>query len=685
MSTERNPLLLDFDTPFQTAPFSRIKEEDFESAFAKAISLAQEEIDQITSSVQPATFSNTIEALDKSGDKLSRISSIFFNLNSAETNDEIQRIARVVSPQLSKFGNDVTLNQQLFDRVKAVYDNRENLSLDPEQLTLLEKQYKRFARNGANLTEDKKTRLREIDEQLSQLTLSFGENVLAATQDFELHITAKDRLSGLPESALEAAAEEAKSRDKDGYVFTLDYPSYIPFMTYADDRGLREQLSKAFGARAYQGKHSNQENVLEIARLRYERAQLLGYKTHAHFVLEERMAMTPDKVTEFSEALLEKAKPAAIKEFETLTQFAHDFLKETNLAPIAQLEKWDAAYFSEKLKKKNFELDDELLKPFFKLENVIDGAFEVARRLYGLSFHKTDTIDTYHKDVMTYEVRQEDGQLNSIFYADFFPRKGKRNGAWMTSFKDQYLNGDHNSRPHVSIVCNFTKPTSTKPSLLTFNEVTTLFHEFGHALHGMLANTKYRSLSGTSVFWDFVELPSQILENWCYEKEALELFARHYQTDEVIPAAYIDKIKKAANFQEGLQTLRQLSFGMLDMSWHGIDPTSIKDVKEHEQKVFEATDLYPDVESSCMSTAFAHIFQGGYSAGYYSYKWAEVLDADAFEVFKEEGIFNREVGSRFKDHVLSKGGTENPMLLYTRFRGSEPKIDALLKRAGLIT
>lgn len=685
MSTEKNPLLQPFETPFQTAPFSIIDEAHFESAFAKAISLAQQDIDTITRTDQPPTFENTIEALDKSGETLGRISSIFFNLNSAETNDEIQRIARIVSPQLSAFSNDVTLNQQLFARVKSVYEQRESLTLDPEQLTLLEKQYKRFSRNGANLADHKKSRLREIDAELSQLTLGFGENVLAATQEFELHITDKKLLAGLPDTALEAAAEEAKSREKEGYVFTLDYPSYIPFMTYADNRELREKMSKAFGARAYKGTYSNQDNVLKIANLRFERANLLGYKTHAHFVLEERMAMSPKKVKKFSEDLLKKAKPAAKKEFDELTDFAIEYLRDHKLEPIEQLQKWDAAYFSEKLKKSHFQLDDELLKPYFKLENVIHGAFEVAHRLYGLTFKKVDHIDVYHKDVMTYEVSNEDGSLNSIFYADFFPRKGKRNGAWMTSFKDQYVENGVNSRPHISNVCNFTKPTATKPSLLTFNEVTTLFHEFGHALHGMLANTTYRSLSGTSVFWDFVELPSQILENWCYEKEALELFARHYETDEVIPANYIDKIKKAANFHEGLQTLRQLSFGMLDMSWHGIDPTDITEVKDHEREVFDQTDLYPDVDSSCMSTAFAHIFQGGYSAGYYSYKWAEVLDADAFELFKEKGIFNREVGTSFKENVLSKGGTENPMLLYTRFRGSEPTVDALLKRAGLVS
>ncbi|MGJ8684643.1 MAG: M3 family metallopeptidase [Nonlabens sp.] len=683
--SDKNPLLQTFDTYLDTAPFDVIKETHYEEAFDKAIQKAREEIEAIINNSDVPTFENTIEALDASGDTLSRVSSIFFNLNSAETNDEIQRIAREVSPKLSQFGNDITLNEDLFKRVKAVYDSRNTLDLNAEQSTLLDKRYKSFSRNGANLNEDKKSRLREIDSELSQLTLKFGENLLAATNAFELHLKDDSRLAGLPESAKEAAAELAKSKDKDGYLFTLDYPSYIPVMTYADDRELRKEISMAFGSKAFNDEFDNQENVLKIATLRYERAQLLGYETHAHFVLEERMAMTPEKVMEFSNDILEKAKPAAERDFAALQNFAITTSSKSDLSEtITSLEKWDAAYYAEKLKKQLFELDDELLKPYFKLENVIDGAFEVANRLFGLSFEKTDKIDKYHEDVMTYEVKNEDGSLNSIFYADFFPRKGKRNGAWMTSFKSQYVENGKNHRPHISNVCNFTKPTKTKPSLLTFNEVTTLFHEFGHALHGMLANTHYRSLSGTSVYWDFVELPSQILENWCYEKEALEIFARHYETNEVIPLEYIEKIKKAANFQEGLQTLRQLSFGMLDMSWHGINPTDITNVKAHERTIFEKTDLYPDVPTSCMSTSFGHIFQGGYSAGYYSYKWAEVLDADAFEVFKEKGIFDRTTATSFKDHILSKGGTESPMLLYKRFRGSEPKIDALLKRAGLV-
>ncbi len=680
MNTNANPLLAKFKTFQDTAPFSLINEAHYESAFAKAIEEARNEINAITENSEKPSFENTIEALDASGELLGRISSIFFNLNSAETNDEIQRIARTVSPKLSEFGNDVTLNEALFERVKSVYEIKDTLDLTEEQKTLLEKQYKRFSRNGANLDEDKKKRLREIDSELSQLTLAFGENVLAATNAYELHLEDDARLAGLPESAKEAAAETAKAKNKEGYIFTLDYPSYIPFMTYVDDRELREELSKAFGAKAYKDEYDNQENVLKIAQLRYERAQLLGYNTHAHFILEERMAKTPETVNKFSQEILEKAKPAAQREFNELQEFARNHKDN----PVDSLQKWDAAYYSEKLKQKLYSLDDELLKPYFKLENVINGVFEIGSRLYGLSFEETQEIDKYHPDVLTYIVKNEDNSLNSIFYADFFPRKGKRNGAWMTSFKNQWHDNGHNIRPHISNVCNFTKPTATKPSLLTFNEVTTLFHEFGHALHGMLADTKYRSLSGTSVFWDFVELPSQVLENWCYEKEALEIFARHYETDEVIPLEYIEKIKAAANFQEGLQTLRQLSFGMMDMSWHGINPTAITDVKAHERKTFDQTDLYPDVESSCMSTSFAHIFQGGYSAGYYSYKWAEVLDADAFELFKENGIFDRPTAKKFRDNILSRGGTEDPMILYTRFRGSEPKIDALLKRAGLV-
>ena len=669
-----------FDTQFHTAPFSKIKNEYFLPAFIEAIEKARKEINAITNNSEKPTFKNTVEALDFSGEELDRISSIFFNLNSAETNEEIQKIAQEVSPLLSEFSNDITLNETLFKRIKSVYVERNNLDFTTEQKTLLDKKYKSFSRNGANLPEDKKQQLRTIDKELSKLKLKFGENVLAETNKFEMLITNEDDLSGLPDGAKEAAQQLAESKNKEGWLITLDYPSYIPFMTYADNRELRKKLAIASGAKAFKNDAlDNQENVLRIAKLRYERAKLLGYKTHAHFVLEERMAKTPEKVDAFLNELLEKAKPAALKEFKELEAFAKE------LDNIDQLQKWDASYYAEKLKQKLFNLDDEKLKPYFKLENVIDGVFNISEKLYGLHFEEISTIDKYHEDVLTYKVTNDKGELVSIFYADFFPRPGKRNGAWMTSYKPQYIKNGENSRPHISIVCNFTKPTKSKPSLLTFNEVTTLFHEFGHALHGILANTTYPSISGTSVFWDFVELPSQVLENWCYEKEALELFATHFETADLIPMELIEKIKASSTFHEGMQTLRQISFGLLDMSWHaGESPETIKNVKKHEEKAFKNTKLFPNVEENCMSTSFSHIFQGGYSAGYYSYKWAEVLDADAFEYFKEEGIFSKEVATKFKNNVLSQGGTEDPMILYKRFRGQEPKPEALLKRAGLI-
>ena len=666
-----NPLLHDFNT----APFSKITNEHYKPAIEKGIEIAKKEIAEIVQNTAKPTFENTTVALDFTGEKLNRITSIFFNLNAAETNDKLQKIAQEVSPLLSEFGNDITLNEGLFKRVKAVFESKSNLNLTPEQAMLLEKQYKSFARNGANLNENAKNKLRKIDAQLSTLSLKFGENVLAETNAFELHITNENDLAGLPESAKEAA----KSKDKEGWIFTLDYPSYIPFLTYIDKRELRKKMAIAAGKKGFQdNEFNNEKNVLEIVKLRHQRANLLSYKTHAHFVLEERMAETPEKVIEFSNNLLAKATPAAQKEFQDLEVYAK------KLDGIDQLQKWDAAYYSEKLKKDLFDLDQEVLKPYFKLENVIAGVFEIAKRLFDLKFEEVSDIDTYHEDVKTYHVTDISGNFIAVFYADFHPRKGKRNGAWMTSYKSQQIKNGTNERPHVSIVCNFTKPTETKPSLLTFNEVTTLFHEFGHALHGMLANTTYNSLSGTSVSWDFVELPSQVLENWCFEKEALELFAKHYETGAVIPMKYVEKIKESASFHEGMQTLRQLSFGLLDMQWHGQDPTEITSIKAFENDAFADTKLYPDVAENVMSTAFSHIFQGGYSAGYYSYKWAEVLDADAFEYFLEEGIFNKEVATKFKDNVLSKGGTEKPMTLYKRFRGKEPKPDALLKRAGLI-
>lgn len=671
-----NPLLESFDT----APFSIIKTEHFKPAFIQAMKDAKAEIDAITANTEKPTFENTIETLEFAGQQLERISSTFFNLNSAETNEEIQKIAQEVSPMLSEFGNDITLNEALFKRIKAVYERMDSLNLDVEQKTLLEKKYKNFSRNGANLPEDKKRKLREIDTELSKLKLQFGENVLAETNKYQLHLADENDLDGLPDGEKEAAAHLASLKGKEGgWMITLDYPSYIPFMKYAKNRELRKTLSIAFGSKGFhKDELDNQENVLRIAKLRYDRANLLGYETHAHFVLEERMAESPGKVHDFLKEILEKAKPAAEREFKQL----RDFANKTD--GIENLEKWDGSYYSEKLKQKLFDLDDEKLKPYFKLENVIEGVFKVAEKLFDLKFEEVFDIDKYHEDVKTYRVVDGEGQFISLFYADFHPRPGKRGGAWMTSYKSQWKRNGENVRPHISNVCNFTPSTKSKPSLLTFNEVTTLFHEFGHGLHGMLANTKYPSLSGTSVYWDFVELPSQVMENWCYEPEALELFAKHYETGEVIPVELITKIKESATFQEGMQTLRQLSFGLLDMSWHGINPSEVTDVKKHEDEAFEGTKLYPDTPETCMSTSFAHIFQGGYSSGYYSYKWAEVLDADAFAYFKKEGIFNKEVANKFKENILAKGGTENPMTLYKRFRGAEPKVEALLKRAGLL-
>ena len=674
----KNPLLEKFNTIYSSAPFSKIKNEHFKPAFIEAIKIAKEEIDQIANNKGVPTFENTIEALEFSGEKLDRISSIFFNLNSAETNDEIQQIAQEVSPMLSEFSNDITLNKPLFKRIQLIYDIKDELKLTPEQLMLLSKKHKSFVRNGANLASNKKDELRKIDTELSKLKLKFGEHVLAETNAFELHLTVLNQLAGLPESVIEAAALNAKHKNKDGWVITLDYPSYIPFMMYAEDRGLRKEMAIAFGARAFKdNKNSNQQIVLDIVNYRHKRAVLLGYKSHAHFVLEERMAETPENVTTFLNDILVKATPAAKKEFTQLTEIA-------NKDGIKQLEIWDSSFYSEKLKKELFDLEEEKLKPYFKLENVIAGVFEISNKLYDLHFEEITIIDTYHKDVKTYKVTDTSGNYIAILYADFFPRAGKRNGAWMTSFKGQWKKNEENSRPHISIVCNFTKPTETKPSLLTFNEVTTLFHEFGHALHGMLANTKYPSLSGTNVYWDFVELPSQLFENWCYQKEALNLFARHFQTNETIPMELIDKIKKSSNFLEGMQTVRQLSFGILDMDWHCKDPSDIKNVKDFELASFKNTNLYPDVKENCMSTSFSHIFQGGYSSGYYSYKWAEVLDADAFALFLEKGIFDKETARKFKTFILEKGGTEKPMKLYKLFRGKKPDNTALLKRAGLL-
>jgi len=674
-----NPLLADFATPFDTAPFQLIQPEHYLPAVTEAIQLAKADIEKIKAEPLP-TFENTIEALDRSGKKLGVISAIFFNLNSAETNDEIQKLAREISPLLTAHSNDILLDQELFQRVAHVFEEKEALSLSAEQTTLLEKTYKSFVRNGAKLNTEDAAKLREIDRQLGQSSLKFGENVLAETNKYVHFVENEQELAGLPDGIKEAAAQIAEEKGQSGkWAFTLDYPSYVSAMTYAKNRELREKLYLAYNTKSAKGDElDNQGTIKELLRLRHERANLLGYASHADFVLEERMAKSPKAVMDFLESFLQKAKPKA----EADVQEVADYAKKTD--GLENLERWDFGYYSELLKKEKYALDDELLRPYFQLEKVIDGVFQTAEKLFGITFVPNSDIPVYHPEVSAYEVKDRDGDHLAVFYADFFPRTGKRNGAWMTSYRGQNVQNGEDHRPHVSIVCNFTKPTKSKPSLLTFNEVTTLFHEFGHALHGMLAKGTYESLSGTSVFWDFVELPSQIFENWCYEKECLDLFAKHYQTGETIPADLIEKIKNAANFQQGYMTLRQISFGLLDMAYHSSNPESISDIAEFEEAVMKKTDLLAKVPGTLMSTSFSHIFQGGYSSGYYSYKWAEVLDADAFEVFQEKGIFDQETARSFEKNVLSAGGSEHPSVLYRRFKGRDPKPDALLKRSGLV-
>ena len=671
---EHNPLVKPFDTPFESAPFSIIRPEHFVPALQENIKTALEEIEAIVSQKAVPTFENTIEALEQSGSFIGRNSSLLFNLNSAETSEALQKVTQQAAPLLTQFQNDVRLNTALFQRIKEVYENQAAFELTTEQKTLLEKEYKGFVRNGALLDEQAKTSLRTIDTELAQLSLTFGEHVLADTQAYTLHITDSEKLKGLPEAVIEMAKSTAEQKQLEGWVFTLDYPSYVPFMTYAENRALRKEMSLAFGKRGFQNNAQNNEAiVLKIIHLRQQRALLLGYASHAAFVLEERMAQSEENVKHFLDQLREKAYPAASVEWQSLEAYAQEMYSWD------KVEKWDTAYLAEKIKQRDYELDEQKLKVYFPLEKVVNGLFSIVEDLFGLRFKKSTQIDSYHSEVDVYEV-SKNGTFYALLYTDFFPRSGKRNGAWMTKFRPQ----KEGQRPHISIVCNFTRPTQKLPSLLSFQEVTTLFHEFGHALHGMLANTKYSSLSGTSVYWDFVELPSQLMENWCYQPEALTRFAKHYQTDELIPEEMIAKIKKAAFFHQGLQTLRQLSFGYLDLSYHSQTAPQIKNIKVHEVEQISPLQFTPDTAENCLSTSFSHIFQGGYAAGYYSYKWAEVLDADAFELFLEKGIFNAETAQAFETHILSKGGTEHPMVLYKRFRGKEPDPGALLRRAGLV-
>ncbi len=667
-----NILTQKFNTKYETAPFQEIKEENYLPAFQELIAQSEKEIDTIANNPAEATFENTIEALAYSGEQLDRVSSIFFNLNSAETNDEIQKIAQEVSPILTEFSSKISQNEKLFQRIKKVFDEKENLDLNEEQKTLLNETYKGFVRNGALLNEEDKKKLEKIDIDLSVKSLNFGQNVLAATNAYFKHITNKEDLAGIPEPILAQYAEEAKERGLEGYAITLQYPSYIPAMTYADNRNLRQELALANGKKAFDGgEFDNQNLIKEIINLRQQKAELLGYKNFAEYVLEERMAKSPKKVFDFLNQLLTAATPYAEKEIAQL--------KELSKADgIDKMEAYDHAYYAEKLRKQKFDLNDEELKPFFPLEKVQDAVFDLAGKLFNLDFKEVTDIQKYHSEVRVYEVF-ENNSLKAVLYVDYFPRKGKRAGAWMTSFKNQWKKDSVNSRPHISVVCNFSKPTADTPSLLTFQEVTTLFHEFGHALHGILADTQYPNLSGTSVKWDFVELPSQFLENYCYEPEFLKTFAKHYQTGEVLSDEKIKKINESKNFMEGYQTLRQLGFGLLDMAYH-TQPEAVQDIKTFETKQTEKCSLYPVNVETAISPSFSHIFQGGYSAGYYSYKWAEVLDADAFQYFKENGIFNSEIARKYKT-LLSLGGTQAPMELYKAFRGSEPKVESLLKRA----
>ncbi len=677
-----NPLLQAFNTPFEVPPFAEIQTQHYMPAIEEGIKIARQEIDEITGSQEAPTFQNTIEALESSGELLSRVSAVLFNQNSAETSDELQAVTKEASPVLSAFNNEIKQNEALWARIKTVYEKRGTLGLNPEQMMLLDKTYKSFVRSGANLNDEKKKRFKEISIELSKLTLTYGENLLFETNEYELIIDKKSDLSGLPADVVKRAAALAKERGHEGkWIFTLQAPSYIPFMEYADQRHLREKLYKAFMSKAFKGdERDNQELVKKIVRLRSEMAKLLDYPTYASYVLEERMATNPLQVRHFLNDLLEKALPKAEEEVAEMKAFMK------GLGVDHELERWDWGYYSEKLRKKKYAIDDELIKPYFKLENVISGVFQTAEKLFGLSFVRNKEIPVYHADVIAYEV-YAGKEIKAVFLADFFPRKGKRSGAWMTSYREQKRKSGKNILPQVSIVCNFTPSSEDAPSLLKFDEVKTLFHEFGHALHGMLADTTYGSLSGTNVYWDFVELPSQIFENWCFEKECLDQFARHYETDELIPTDLVEKIKQSANYHEAYATVRQISFGLLDMAWHDLSlemAEEIKDVAKVEQDVFMQLDLFNPVPETNMSVQFGHIFAGGYAAGYYSYKWAEVLDADAFSLFQEKGIFDQKTAHSFRDNILSKGGTVHPMELYKQFRGREPKPEALLKRAGLV-
>ena len=674
-----NPFFKPYATPHATAPFSEIRIAHFEPAFDKAIAENLAEIDLIATNTEAPTFSNTIEAMEHSGEMMSRVSSVFFNLLGSESNDEMMEISQRLSPKLSEHSNNINLNEALFKRVKTVYDARNSAGLTPEQIRLVEKYFESFENSGATLTPVGKEKYRALSMELSKATLDFGQNNLRETNAYEMLLTDEGDLAGLPESVTDAAAARAKAKGKEGWMFDLSAPSYIGFMKYSTRRDLREKLYMAYTTKSAKGgEYDNQKNVQQIVNLRLEIANLLGYKSYADYVLKNRMAKSADAVFALLNQLATAFNPLARNEVEEVQQFA----RQMEGTPI-EIQPWDWSFYADKLKDHRFELNDEMTRPYFELENVKRGVFGLATDLYGLQFVKNAAIDVYHPEVEAFDVLDENGDFLSVLYTDFHPRDGKRSGAWMSSFKSQQVKDGIDSRPHVTIVMNFTRPTETKPALLTFDEVETFLHEFGHALHGMLAKSTYETLSGTSVYRDFVELPSHIMENWLTEKEYLDRFAFHYETGEKMPETLLQKIVDASNYNAGYAALRQLSFGYLDMAWYSQEQPFDGDVRAFEQEAMARVQLLPIVPEACMSTSFGHIFSGGYAAGYYSYKWAEVMDADAFSLFKENGIFDKATADSFRRNILERGNTEDPMVLYKRFRGQEPSIDALLKRSGI--
>ena len=678
MSEHKNPFLEPYGTPHDTVPFDRIRLEDFEEAFTEGIRRDNEQIEKTINNPEKPTFDNTIINTEEDEgyyDLLSRVSTVFFNLLSAETNDDMDALAQKIQPMLTQHSNDVRLNPKLFERIRYVHLHHRKLTA--EEKRLLDNCYEGFVRSGALLDEAGKERLRQLTEEASMLSLQFSQNLLKEQKAFTLDITDEAQLDGLPETAREAAALAAKEQGKQGWLFTLDYPSYLPFMTYSTQRELRKQL---YMARNTVCTHQNTENNLDICKrivnLRREIAQLLGYKTYADYVLKRRMATNTRRVYRLLDDLIDAYKPTAIQERDEVRKLAHK--------DVEKMRPWDSGFYSHKLQMKKYNLDAEMLRPYFELKNVISGVFGLANRLYGITFKENKDIPVYHPDVKAYEVFDKDGSYLAVFYADFHPRKGKQGGAWMTQYQGQYIdkNGE-NVRPHVSVVMNLTKPTEDKPALLTLGEVETFLHEFGHSLHGMFANTRFESLSGTNVWWDFVELPSQFMENYAIEKEFLRTFAFHYKTGEPLPDELIRRIVKSRNFMAATACLRQVSLGLLDMAYYTKKDAFTDDIIPFEKKAWKKAILGEQLPDTCMTVQFSHIMAGGYAAGYYSYKWAEVLDADAFSVFKRHGIFDQQTAQRFRDEILSKGGTEHPMTLYKNFKGSEPTIDALLKRNGI--